>query len=143
MEDKRSNIEHMIRLLCSTRNKGATWADYLKRPEASVQGLPESITGRFDQSVSEQVEINIKYEGYLSQQTLEIGRLKKCEELTIPTSLSFDSIPGLSTEVRQKLGRVRPGSLAEASRISGITPAAISILRIYIKSCPERSTTAG
>ncbi len=113
----------------------ATLEDLLRRPEIRLKGL-----ARFDEGLShlsavaaEQVEIQVKYDGYIRRQEDEVARFRQAESETIPDALEFSGIPGLSNEVKEKLGRIRPRSLGQASRISGITPAAISILQVWIK----------
>jgi len=86
-----------------------------------------------DPQVAEQVEIQVKYEGYIQRQGLEIARQQKHEETKLPSTFDYESIPGLSTEVQQKLKQNRPVTIGQASRIPGITPAAISILLVYLK----------
>ena len=78
------------------------------------------------------VETEAKYEGYLAQQNRQIQQLAQSEGRQIPASFSYDRIPGLSNEVRQKLTRVRPGTLGQAGRIPGVTPAAVAVLDIYL-----------
>jgi tRNA uridine 5-carboxymethylaminomethyl modification enzyme len=90
--------------------------------------------------VIEQVEIQIKYDGYIQRQQQMIEKFKRLEETKIPDSMNFCEIPGLSTEVKEKLNKVRPLSLGQASRISGITPAAISILMVYVKKYETSKT---
>jgi tRNA uridine 5-carboxymethylaminomethyl modification enzyme len=79
------------------------------------------------------VETGVKYAGYIAQQKRDVEKSRKLAALKIPEWLDFDAIDGLSREMRQKLSRVRPRTLDQASRISGVTPAAIMILRIYIE----------
>jgi tRNA uridine 5-carboxymethylaminomethyl modification enzyme len=80
------------------------------------------------------IETTVKYEGYLKQQDREVEKLRKAEAKRIPTDLDFASMPGLSLEIVEKLSRVRPTSIAQASRIPGVTPASISILLFHIES---------
>ena len=87
-----------------------------------------------DRKVTEQVEIEIKYEGYIQKQLAEIEKFKNMEQIKIPERLDFSSIHGLSNEVKEKLSHTRPTSLGQASRIDGITPAAISVLMVAIKA---------
>ncbi len=82
-----------------------------------------------------QIEMEVKYEGYIKLQVEQIAKFRKLEELSIPGDFSYEGIPGLSREIVQKLSNVRPGSLGQASRISGVTPAAISVLMVYLKKC--------
>ena len=79
------------------------------------------------------MEIQCKYEGYLQRQEGEVRKFKNLEKIQIPSGFDYQEIPGLSNEVREKLGEVQPTSLGQASRISGMTPAALSILMVYLK----------
>jgi tRNA uridine 5-carboxymethylaminomethyl modification enzyme len=83
--------------------------------------------------VREQVEIQVKYEGYIKRQMDQIERFQKLEGVNFPKDFDFSSVIGLSTEVMEKLKTIRPYSLGQASRISGVTPAAISILMVNLK----------
>ncbi len=109
--------------------------EILKRPEVSFWEFLRYDAGisDFDQEIRDQVEIEIKYEGYLSRQREQIERFRRLEDLEIPEDMDFQSIIGLSTEVREKLSKMRPISIGQASRISGVTPAAISILIVNLK----------
>ncbi len=109
-------------------------ADLLRRPEIVYRHVAE-ISGEQaeDPIVAEQVEIEIKYEGYISRQTDEIDRLRRNENTALPIDLDFDVIGGLSNEIRQKLKTVRPETIAQASRIQGVTPAAVSQLLVHLK----------
>ncbi len=109
--------------------------EILKRPEVSFSDLLQFDTdlSDFDREVRDQVEIQFKYEGYLKRQQEQIERFKRLENLKIPEDLDFQSIIGLSTEVKEKLSTLRPISIGQASRISGVTPAAISILIVNLK----------
>jgi tRNA uridine 5-carboxymethylaminomethyl modification enzyme len=78
-------------------------------------------------------ETKIKYDGYLAQQRLEMGRLKKAEGRLIPNWFEYREVPGLSREMVEKLSRVRPSTLGQASRIPGVTPAAVSIISVYVE----------
>ncbi|RDB44629.1 tRNA uridine-5-carboxymethylaminomethyl(34) synthesis enzyme MnmG [Halomonas sp. DQ26W] len=108
--------------------------DLLKRPELGYDDLAdmggEPVT---DEAVAEQVQIQAKYQGYIDRQQDEIDRLKRHEATPLPAELDYDRVEGLSHEIRQKLGEARPATLAQASRISGVTPAAVSILLIHLK----------
>jgi len=114
----------------------------LKRPELTYSDI-ESICGTeqtLSERTKEQVEIECKYEGYLRRQEAEALKFKQMEEILIPAEFPYDRVPGLSNEVRQKLGAVQPVSVGQASRIPGITPAAISILLIFLKRFRELSS---
>jgi tRNA uridine 5-carboxymethylaminomethyl modification enzyme len=109
-------------------------ADLLKRPEiryADLAGLTPDIT--VDPLVAEQVEIQAKYAGYIDRQRDEIERLRRHENTALPADLDYEGIEGLSNEVKQKLMDARPETLARAARVPGVTPAAISLLLIYLK----------
>ena len=98
--------------------------------------MAESINEKVEQlsdDIKNQVEIQIKYAGYVERQSREVQRQSGFENLKLPTDINYDGITALSIEVRQRLSRQKPETLGQASRISGITPAAISILLIYLK----------
>ena len=117
-------------------------ADLLKRPDVSYDSLVSltSVSGgnwrtekELDKQVREQVEIQIKYAGYIERQTREVRRQQYYENLRLPANMDYSEVNALSIEVRQKLDKQKPETLGQASRISGVTPAAISLLLIYLK----------
>ena len=91
------------------------------------------------EKVKEEVEIEIKYEGYIKRQSQEVERFKKLEKKLIPEDFDYDEAPGLLTESRLKLKKIRPRSIGQASRISGVTPADIAILLVYLER-PKKET---
>jgi tRNA uridine 5-carboxymethylaminomethyl modification enzyme len=109
---------------------------WLRRPEARIQMLQNWIASRLNEAavhgVLATIETEAKYAGYIDQQERQISRLKQSESRVIPEKFSYRKIPGLSTEVTQKLERVRPGTLGQAGRIPGVTPAAIAVLDVYL-----------
>ncbi|MSQ21289.1 MAG: tRNA uridine-5-carboxymethylaminomethyl(34) synthesis enzyme MnmG [Betaproteobacteria bacterium] len=110
--------------------------DLLKRPEVnyrSLMELPSAGPGVVDPIVAEQVEIEAKYRGYIVRQQDEVTRNGELESLQLPTSFDYRSVRGLSNEVQQKLNEHRPGTVGQAARISGVTPAAISLLLVHLK----------
>jgi len=108
--------------------------ELLKRPELNYSLLADLQDGPVaDHQVAEQIEIEAKYAGYIERQREEIDRLRHHENTPIPADFSYDEVSGLSNEVRQKLNAARPDTLARASRIQGVTPAAISLLLIHLK----------
>jgi tRNA uridine 5-carboxymethylaminomethyl modification enzyme len=114
-------------------------AQLLKRPELSYDDL-EKLEGRVSQlseRVTRQVEIQCKYQGYIQRQEGEVKKFKNLEKINIPPGFDYQDVPGLSNEVRQKLQEIQPTSLGQASRISGMTPAALSILLVYLKRTRE------
>jgi tRNA uridine 5-carboxymethylaminomethyl modification enzyme len=108
--------------------------DLLKRPEVNYADVAE-LKGEStrDMQVAEQVEIQIKYAGYIDRQAEEIERLRHHENMRLPHDLDFNGVEGLSNEAKQKLNTGKPETLAQASRIPGVTPAAVSLLLIYLK----------
>ncbi|MFH1625185.1 MAG: tRNA uridine-5-carboxymethylaminomethyl(34) synthesis enzyme MnmG [Pseudomonadota bacterium] len=133
--DKTTN-DKLVQLGSSPINNVATLEELLRRPEISYEALRLlDHAGNHGLSPDEaiQVEIQIKYEGYIDRQREQIQRFRKMEKLQIPLDLDFQKIPGLSNEVREKLLRIKPLSLGQASRISGVTPAAMSILTVHMK----------
>ena len=117
-------------------SKEARAIDLLRRPEldyakiTAISAMGPSVT---DASVAEQVEIQAKYEGYLNRQQEEIEKARRYEDRNIPDDIQYDQVKGLSNEVRQKLIDHRPVTLGQAGRISGVTPAAISLLLVHLK----------
>jgi tRNA uridine 5-carboxymethylaminomethyl modification enzyme len=109
-------------------------ADLLKRPELGYADLSDTtVVSGIDLQVAQQVEIQAKYAGYIDRQQAEIARLRRYEDMPLATDIDYLSIEGLSNEVKQKLTDARPETLARASRIPGVTPAAISLLLIHLK----------
>lgn len=109
--------------------------DLLKRPEITLQTIYDSnlIDNNYSEEVNEQVTFNIKYEGYLKKQEEDAKKLIKLESKTIPEDINYDKVKNLATEARQKLKEIRPRTIAQATRISGVNPVDISILTIYLK----------
>lgn len=108
--------------------------DLLKRPELSYHDVANlKGVGTEDDQVAEQVEIQAKYAGYIDRQAEEIERLRRYENTSLPEDFNYDSVEGLSNEVKQKLQDAKPATLARASRIPGVTPAAVSLLLIFMK----------
>ena len=107
----------------------------LRRPEISLDQLHKLVPGmpKFSAHVEAEAEIQIKYEGYVNRQSEMVRRFQKMEQLKLPNDMDYFKIQGLSREVREKLSRIQPRSLGQASRISGITPAAMSLLSVYLK----------
>jgi tRNA uridine 5-carboxymethylaminomethyl modification enzyme len=126
-------------------SKEARALDLLRRPEldyqkiTSIEGIGPAVE---NSQVAEQVEIQAKYEGYLNRQQDEIDKLKRHEESVIPDDMDYNEVKGLSNEVRQKLIDHRPATLGQAGRISGVTPAAISLLTVHIKKKQLLNKTA-
>jgi tRNA uridine 5-carboxymethylaminomethyl modification enzyme len=115
----------------------------LRRPEVTYERLmilADVGPGVGDEVVAEQVEIQAKYQGYIDRQKEEVARMVGLEGIKIPTNISYMDVPGLSTEAKQKLEQGRPETLGQASRISGITPAAVGILMVHVKRFNQGAT---
>ncbi|MHC1727194.1 MAG: tRNA uridine-5-carboxymethylaminomethyl(34) synthesis enzyme MnmG [Syntrophobacteraceae bacterium] len=134
--------ERLARKGSNPLDEPASLEKLLKRPElcySDVECLAAPVSV-LSERMKEQVEIECKYEGYLRRQETEVNKFKQMEEIRIPADFPYDKVPGLSNEVRQKLGAVQPISIGQASRVPGITPAAISILLVYLKRFRELSS---
>ena len=120
-------------------------SDLLRRPEINISHITE-ITAAMEpehqvaSAVSEQIEIQTKYDGYISRQQDEIDRLKRNENTKLPVDFDYETISGLSNEIKQKLFDVRPETIAQASRIPGMTPAAVTLILVYLKKRAQQKT---
>ena len=116
-------------------NKACSALDLLRRPKVDYQGLLTLLDeeSALENDVSEQVVIQTKYAGYIARQKNEIERLLRHEETALPEDIDYKVVRGLSNEVREKLEQARPNSLGQAARISGVTPAAVSLLLVHLK----------
>ena len=132
-------IEEEIERLFHLRDGSLTYIELLRRPEVSYQSLAKANLN-LPLDVQEQVEIQIKYAGYISRDLEQIQQFKRLEEKQIPSWIDYEKIPSLRFESRQKLIRYRPDSIGQASRISGVTPADIAILLIWLKKADVNQT---
>ena len=112
---------------------GITLYDLLKRPEIKISHLQHFIDLPYDSSILEQVEIHVKYEGYIKKAEREAEKMERLEEKKIPDNIDYNKIKNIASEARQKLQEVRPTSIGQALRISGVNPSDISILMVYLK----------
>jgi tRNA uridine 5-carboxymethylaminomethyl modification enzyme len=122
--------------LGSTPVKNTTSLEQLlRRNEILFENLSifDPTLGDIEEAIAEEVETRIKYEGYIKRQERQVEKLKRMENARLPEGIDYQTIYGLSTEVREKLGKVRPRSLGQASRISGITPAALMAIQVHLK----------
>lgn len=139
LADKESQIARLEQLSRSTRIEGISCFDLLRRPEtqwetvASALTAPMDISGNWDETAIEQLVLEARYLGYIKRQGEEIERFKKHENLCIPPHFQFEGIVQLRAEAREKLSRIRPRSLGQAGRISGINPADLAVLLLYLK----------
>ena len=128
------SVDKVNAILETPLSKDQHALDLLRRPQMSYQNLMLVFgPGVNDPKVAEQVEIQVKYSGYIERQQQEIDKQQRFENTVIPDDFNYQNISGLSAEIQQKLTDIRPNTLAMAARISGVTPAAISLLLIYIK----------
>jgi len=136
VQKDQSNIDQVNALLKSPMSKEASLEDLIRRPEVrysdlmKIEGLGPAIA---DTQAAEQIEIQTKYAGYIDRQLDEIAKKKRNEDTVIPLDFDYTQLSGLSNEVVAKLKDARPETIGKASRISGITPAAISLLLVYLK----------
>ena len=124
----------------SALTNGTKIAELLKRPELTYQKLSEIDRDRPELTKQEQeeVEIQIKYEGYIKLQEAQVEKFKKLEEKILPDNVDYEKIKGISLEGRQKLNKFKPHSIGQASRISGVSPADVSVLLIYLQQLKEK-----
>ncbi len=130
--EKEKLIGDTKRKLLRTHTGQNSWAQVLRRPEVGFKDLPEEFQ-QLPAAVKEQVEIDVKYEGYVARQNEEIARFKKLESKQIPRTFDYAGVKGLRKEAIQKLAQIAPLTLGQASRISGITPSDISLVSVYLK----------
>jgi tRNA uridine 5-carboxymethylaminomethyl modification enzyme len=139
--------EALARLASVPLKQKSTLADILRRPELKIDhlaGLPmpeelsRAVTELSRSTVKEEVQLQVKFYGYIQRQQEQVQRFRKMEAVTLPADMEYKGLSGLSNEVVEKLSKVRPHSLGQASRISGITPAAISVLQIHLKKMKEQ-----
>jgi tRNA uridine 5-carboxymethylaminomethyl modification enzyme len=147
-----------------TNIEGLTFAQLLKRPAVTIEAVAAALVetmaaqGELEmwaeaevavghlpvwvRNEMKTVETEIKYAGYLDQQRKSMEKLKKAEQKAIPAWFDYTAVSGLSREMQEKLGRVRPQTLGQASRISGVTPAAVSLIHVYIEIQGRQQTVA-
>lgn len=139
----KDDLEKVSKALNTEVLAGYTYYDILKRPEVKILDFMKAIknddvVGRAFRSadnieILNQIEINVKYEGYLKRQDQQVNQFKKIENMRIPEEFNFEEIKSLSREAKEKFGKIKPKSIGQAGRISGITPADISVLMIYVE----------
>ena len=135
-------VQQLLDSYGSTRlTSGITLAELIRRPELSYDKLKEIDEDRPDLpwDVAEQVNINIKYEGYIKRQMKQVEQFKKLENRKIPENIDYNEIQSLRIEAKQKLSQIRPASIGQASRISGVSPADISVLLVYLSAAGKTS----
>jgi len=129
---KKAAIESELERVEKTRSGGETLAQLLRRSEVNYTDLPDQ-NRALALEVVQQVEIAIKYEGYIARQEIEVNKLKSLEDKQIPSWIDYTRIPSLRTEARQKLTKIQPATLGQASRISGVSPSDVGVLMVWLK----------
>jgi tRNA uridine 5-carboxymethylaminomethyl modification enzyme len=138
LERKEAKIHEALAYLRRTRSGGATLEEILRRPEtnfAEIEGKNDGLRRmRLAKDVKEQVEIEVKYAGYIERQREQIERLKGLEDARLPSNIDYCAVHNLRAEAREKLSQIRPVSLGQASRMSGVRPADVSVLMVHLKA---------
>ena len=122
-------------------SKEATAFDLLKRPQIHFEDIAAMTDSQVDEQVGEQIEISVKYAGYIDRQSEEIEQMKRLESTALPMDFDYSVVSGLSNEIVQKLSQVRPATLGQAGRISGVTPAAVQLLAMTVKKQKKAQAT--
>ncbi len=123
-------------------SKESSAIDLLKRPNVTFEQIAELTDSEVTQQVGDQIEIAVKYAGYINRQHEDVAQMKRLEETRIPADFNYDVVSGLSREITQKLKTVLPETLAQASRIPGVTPAAVQLIMITIRKNAQIKKTA-
>ena len=131
-KEKRDSIARELLRLESTRDGTDLLVQILRRPEVTYSEMPNR-NSDLSLEVIQQVEITVKYAGYIDRQEVEVEKFKSLENKQIPSSFDYDTVHSLRTEARQKLNKIRPATLGQASRISGVSPSDIGILMVWLK----------
>ncbi len=137
-------VQEILKNQGSTELKsGSSLFELLKRPQISYESLEavDPTRPQLPQDVVEQVMIELKYEGYISRQRQQVEQFKKLERKKIPVTIDYNDIRGLRIEAKQKLSEIKPVSIGQASRISGVSPADISVLLIYLEQLGGRKAS--
>ena len=134
--------ERLAKIQIEESSGASTVAQLLRRQGTSYKVLLEAleVSAVQDIETADEIELQVKYSGYIKRQLQQIGRFKKLETKPIPVAFNYDGTPGFSREVREKLKKVRPASIGQASRISGVTPAAISLLLVALEKYKGESS---
>jgi tRNA uridine 5-carboxymethylaminomethyl modification enzyme len=142
LKEKVRQLQAAREAAASTRMGGQTLMHAMRQTEFCLQRLPRDLRERFDAEVWELLETEIKYEGYIRRQYQQLEAARTAESVTIPPEIDYAAVPGLRNEGRQKLAGLRPDSIGQARRISGVTPSDLGILTIWLKNCRGNSSIA-
>ena len=130
---KKETNEYLESIETTPLKDGISLYEFLKRPEVTLEHIAHFVEIPEDKEVKEQVEINTKYEGYIKKSLKEAEKMLALEEKQIPSTIDYSKVPNLASEARQKLAEIMPTTIGQASRISGVNPADISILMVYLR----------
>ena len=130
---KKETNEYLESIETTPLKDGISLYEFLKRPEVTLEHISHFVEIPEDKEVKEQVEINTKYEGYIKKSLKEADKMLALEEKQIPSTIDYSKVPNLASEARQKLAEIMPTTIGQASRISGVNPADISILMVYLR----------
>ena len=139
--EKLQQMENVRAFVETTRLEGMKLSQWLKRPENTVHNMAAELTKAFPEQIWDAVETEIKYAGYITRQESAVDRLRTTEERKIPVDVNYATVHGLRAETRQKLEKVRPETMGQAARISGITPADLALLSIWLEAPASGVTT--
>ncbi len=134
---KKEINDRLIKLNTSPLKDSITLYDLLKRPELSIEDLTNFKELSYSKEVLKEVEINVKYEGYIKKSMEEAKKMLELEDKVIPEDINYQDIPNIASEAKEKLEKIRPLTLGQASRISGVNPADIAIISVYLKKRGE------
>lgn len=130
---KKETNEYIEKIPSTPLKDGISLYDFLKRPEITMENIKHFVDINYTNEEVEQVEINAKYEGYIKKANKEADKMLSLEEKKIPEDIDYEKVPNLASEARQKLAEIKPTTIGQASRISGVNPADISILMVYLR----------
>lgn len=130
---KKETNEYIEKIPSTPLKDGISLYDFLKRPEVTMENIKHFVDINYTKEEVEQVEINAKYEGYIKKANKEADKMLSLEEKKIPEDIDYEKVPNLASEARQKLIEIKPTTIGQASRISGVNPADISILMVYLR----------
>ena len=133
LERKLSDMEEIRELLKERKERGKNGLDLLREPDVTIESLSIPALERFSSEEKEEVELDLKYEGYLKRQEREIARFEKSESVAIPENFDYDSVDGLSQESREKFKAIRPRNVGQAGRISGVRVSDIAVLQVALR----------
>lgn len=133
LEPTLENNEYLKEINSSQISGKITVLELLKRPEIKISDIEKMLSETYDKYASEQIEINVKYQGYIEKTEKEVEKMLNLEKKKIPEKINYNNVKNIATEARQKLETIRPLTIGQASRISGVNPADIAMLLVYLK----------